>query len=169
MKFQTDIAAKVSSLRVPRWEVGAEENILIPPRISHISDWEKYSPIWIPQLKGEGPGLETASLSFFPRSSERFLPRLGKYSSQSRWYLKLSVGFISRTNFPAPESSLFSCNNWYPQKVSIPGSGFSRECLTETGITTGEKCKLTGLKCYFEWFSVLKLSNLEGLGIAHVN
>ena len=66
--------------------------------------------------------VETVSLgeaenSFSLAVPSSFYPCLGKYSSQCRWYLKLSVGFISRTNLPAPESSQVSCNNWYPQSL----------------------------------------------------
>ena len=102
--------------------------------------------------------LSEAENSFSLAVPSSFYPCLGKYSSQCRWYLKLSVGFISRTNLPAPESSQVSCNNWYPQSLQTwPACSLRRHSHTYWNNNWGNypsdsniRCSILLLTCFLD-------------------
>ena len=118
----------------------------------------------------EGPGLERQSHSHFSLAVLRgfypvwvnIVPRAGDISNCR---LDLSVGPIFRRQSRLWSHAIIDIL----QRVSIPGSGFSRECLTaEPGIATGENsvCVLDSTDILID-FPSCSFLNLRGW--AHVN
>ena len=141
MKFQTDIAVEVRLVTSSEVGSGWGKDYNSSLHISHKSDWEKYSPNWIPLPKG-GIWWWRQSLSVkrrilfpsqfrvvFTRVWVNIVPSAGDISNCR---LDLSVGPIYRRQSRLRSHAIIDIH-----RVSRPGQP-SHSGDTETGITTGE-------------------------------
>ena len=169
MKFQTDIAVEVKLVTSSEVGSGWGKCYNSSPHISH--KWlRKYSPNWIPLLKGGLCYRQSLSVKrrilfpsqfrvVFTRVWVNIVPSAGDISNCR---LDLSVGPIFRRQSRLRSHAIIDIH-----RVSRPGQpAHSGDTVTHTGITTGEITRVW-FKYYIFHLSAYLLSWLEG-HMAHV-